>query len=466
MERFCVTRHRSPSIPPVSTNPAQLRQEARERERYSKGVGSDAVFRSFGYHTLGSCSNIRLFSNTAFEKTPHPSLSIIREQKMGSPFAIATSLYDYRALLEAGFDPNKASPEDGTTAVFHLWDVGTDVDYAAVLQLFLQHGADLDHIDTSGNTALLRSGSDALSLSLVKAGASICSTRPDNFHTSAVIVSAAKKGHVHTVKYIVESMGVSVDAYLGRGTALHHVLYSHVLLEGGGIVEGLASLVNYAGEVDARDFMGKTPLYLVYESVKCAGVLLDSGADPNLKIPRGFWFHRHVFDAVVHEKHGAEFEDGPMLQGRSWERVIHGVHYRSPKVIQLLLERGAGVDSVDSDGNTPLLRLLSHGALTRHALDVFNVLFSFGASCTLRNNEGKAVTDMPLQTHPLLAGRIDERARSEHWSRRRGMFLVLAKYSSVSNDSEWEAECGIVKVLASRGYIASEGFVRNIVEFI
>lgn len=221
---------------------------------------------------------------------------------MSSPFAEATSLGDYRALLEAGFDPNKASPGDGTTAVFHLWDIGSDVDYTAVLQLFLQYGADLDHVDASGNTALLRSESDALSLSLVKAGASISSLRPDNFHTRSVVVSAAKKGQVETVKYIVENMGVSVDAYLGRGTALHHILYSHVLLEGGGIVEGLASLVNIAGEVDARDFMGQTPLYLVYESAKCAGLLLDGGTDPTLKIPRGFWFHRYVFDAFVNEQ--------------------------------------------------------------------------------------------------------------------------------------------------------------------
>lgn len=385
---------------------------------------------------------------------------------MASPFSVATSLGDYRALLEAGFDPNKASPGDGTTAVFHLWDDGIHVDYTSIVQLFLRYGADLDHVDASGNTALLRSESDALSLALVKAGASISHSRPDNYHTSSIVVSSAKKGHVHTVKYIVESMGVSVDAYLGRGTALHHILYSHVLLEGGGIVEGLTSVVNYAGEVDARDFMGKTPLSLVYDSVECASVLLDGGADPNLKIPRGVWFHRHVFDALVHEKYSAVFLDGPELQGKSWERAIHSVHYRSPEVTRLLLERGARVDSVDSDGNSALLRLLSTGALTRHALEVFNVLFLFGASCTLRNNEGKAATDTPLQTHPLLAPRIVERARNEHWSRKRVFFLVLKKCCSVSSDSEWEAECGIIKVLAKRGYVASEGFMRNIVEYI
>lgn len=112
-------------------------------------------------------------------------------------------------------------------------------------------------------------------------------------------------------------MGVSVDAYLGRGTALHHVMYSSLLLEEGGVVEGLASLVSYAGEVNARDFMGRTPLYLVYESVKCAGLLLDNGADLLLKIPRGWWFHREEFDSFVSGGHGAQANATRQIMGKS-----------------------------------------------------------------------------------------------------------------------------------------------------
>lgn len=386
---------------------------------------------------------------------------------MESPFANATSLNDYRDLLEAGYDPNKASPGDGTTAIFHLWDFGTDVEYTALLNLFLQYGADLNHIDTSGNTALFRSESDALSLSLLEAGASVSAGRgPDNFSTRSVIVSSVKKGHVNTLKYLVETMGVSVDVYLGKGTALHHVLYNPLMLEEGDVVKGLASLVNYAEEVNARDFLGRTPLYLVYEDVECAAILLDGGADATLKIPRGWWFHRHVFDAFAYGEPSAEFIDGSILEGRSWERAIHGVHYRCPEVTQLLLERGADIDSVDSDGNTALQRLLSDGALTRHALEVFSVLFSFGASCTVRNVEGTTVADLPLCRHPLLAPRIRDRVRDENWRRRRFFFLVLARCRCVSNASEWAAEGGVLKILANRGYEASQDFMTNIVEYI
>jgi ankyrin repeat protein len=384
---------------------------------------------------------------------------------MESPFALATSLNDFRNVLEAGFDPNEASPGDGTTAVFHLWNIEADIDYAAVLKLLVEYGADLDHVDISGNTALFRSESDALSVSLVKAGASIFTKGIENFQTKSVLVSSAKKGHVNTVIHLVEQMGVCVDTYLGRGTVLHHLLYNHVLIDEGMIVDGLVTLVKYTDAVDARDFLGRTPLYLVYESAKCADVLLSGGADPNVKVPRGWWYHRHVFDTFTSGELNAAFADGPLMQG-SWERAIHGVHYRCPEVIRLLLERGADVDSVDSDGNTALHRLFSEGPLTRHAFEVFNVLFLNGASCTMRNAEGETVADMPLSRHPLVVRKIRDRAREENWSRRRGLFLALSKCTGVASDEEWETECGVIRLLAHRGYMASQGFMRNVVEYM
>lgn len=111
----------------------------------------------------------------------------------------------------------------------------------------------------------------------------------------------------------------------------------------------------------------------------------------------------------------------------------------------MLLERGAGVDSIDGDGNSALLRLLSHGGVTLHVLKVLRVLFSFGASCTLRNNEGKTAVDMPLYKDQLLARRIDETVREENWCRRRGIFLVLARHT-VTSDNHWETERGASRI--------------------
>ena len=386
---------------------------------------------------------------------------------MASPFATATSLREYRRILDNGFDPNEASVENGTTAIFHLWRDEEHVDYPQVVQLLVQHGADLDHVDDTGNTALLRSESDALSLALIQAGASISELRPSNFETSSAIVAAAKKGHINTIKHLVENMGVSVDTYHGRGTTIHHVLYSSSLvLEECGAAEGLTSIVRYTADVDQRDFMGRTPLFLVYESVRCAEILLNGGADPNRKIPRGFWFHREIFDEYVAGECGEGFIDAAMQNGKSWESLIHSVHTRSPEVTRLMLERGAYVDSVDSDGNSALLRLLSYGSVSGHTFEVLNILLEYGASCTLRNKDGKAAADMPLYQHESVRWLIDQKAMEQKWLRKREFFLVIARYKCAHRDSSWKEEGGVLKMLASKGYSASQDFIRNIVEYL
>lgn len=110
------------------------------------------------------------------------------------------------------------------------------------------------------------------------------------------------------------------------------------------------------------------------------------------------------------------------MDGRSWEMPVHSILTRSPDVIRLLLERAVNVDSVDSDGCTPLMRLLSQGRTAPHVYQVFEILFSFGASCTIRNHEGNAVADMALAKHFLVAERIKARVKEENWQRRMPFF--------------------------------------------
>lgn len=383
---------------------------------------------------------------------------------MESPFATATSLEDYRRLFTEGFDPNQASGGDGKTAVFHLWHEGFGKEhYADALQLLLEHGADLDHLDMSGFSALDRSASDALSLLLIKAGASVAHHVSDNFDTSSIVVSSATKGHIRTLRHLVEKKGIDVDMYLGRGTAMHHMLYDHLLQDEAFFSRGLVAMAAYSNGINLRDFVGKTPLALVYENASCVRTLLDSGADVDAKIPMGWWFHRSVFDSYVVSKREVEFTDD-----RMWEKVIHSVHCRSSDVIQALLEGGAGIDCVDSEGNTPLLRLISHGSLTRHDLDVFNILFEYGASCTIRNREGNTIiADMPLARHPLLSSRIESQVAEENWSRRRWFFLVMRRcHQGGGGGGDLGGCAGLFSMLANSGYGSSQGFARAVVEYI
>ncbi len=376
---------------------------------------------------------------------------------MGTPFANASSVEEYAKLLASGTDPDQVQ-DDGSNAFFSCYCEFEKNDnlsyYRSVIRLLLDHGANLNRVDLYGQTALQKSESDAFSVAMLEAGASVRSTpRLDNFNTDSVLVSSCRKGHVAAAEYLIKELGVSSSAFLGRGTALHHLLYGAPLLGDFAAVEkGMEIIVRHTTCLDQRDFLGRTPLYLVYEGSSMAQILLESGADLTAKIPRGWWFHREVFDSMLNGK--ITTNDSEFTKGRSWEMVQHSVHYRSPDVLRLLLNRGAAVDALDSDGNTPLMRLLLGSSLSAHVHEVFEILLSFGASCVARNYAGEAVVDMPLATrYPLLMSRLRERGREQNWSRRRSVFLIFARGG--------DGELG-----AFKGLDASCGFVRHIVEYV
>lgn len=392
---------------------------------------------------------------------------------MASTFRNASSLEDYTKILQTGADPNdlQDGDADDTTAVFWCCElVSYDCvqHYRDVIQLLLEYGADLNHTDKFGNTALYRSPSDAFSVAMLEAGASISVAKsPDNFSTKSVLVSSARKGHVRAIAYMLDEMCVSVAEFLGRGSVLHHLLYNP-LIQDTEITEGFVALAKHSSaKVDSRDFLGRTPLYLVYETNDYAETLLEHGADPALKIPRGWWFHREIFQSLLNtnEKHMES-----LMEGRSWELALHGVHFRSLGVTRALLERGADIDAVDSDGNTPMMRLMQKRSATLHDLEVFRLLLSFGASCTATNLLGQTALDMPLAKHPLMREGVVGRVNDENWTRRRVVFLVLAKCggseSAPCDIQGLDSGCGVLKMMATEGYGSSSGLVRNIVGYV
>lgn len=390
---------------------------------------------------------------------------------MASSFRDASSLEDYDKLLKTGADPNDSQDGDagGTTAVFWCCELGSKdrvQHYRDVIQLLLENGADLNRMDGSGRTALLRSPSDAFSVAMLESGASISVAKsPDNFLTSSVLVSSARKGHVRAIAYMLDEMGVRVSELLGRGNALHHLLYDP-LTQDTDITEGLAALAKHSSaRVDSRDFLGRTPLYLVYEIGEYAETLLRHGADPTLKIPRGWWFHREVFESLL-DTNECRLES--LMDGRSWELALHGVQYRSLGVIRALLERGADIDAVDSDGNTAMMRLMQKRSATLHDLEVFRLLLLFGASCTATNLLGQTALDMPLAKHPLVHEGVVGRVKDQNWARRRVVFLVLAKGSASApcDEQGLGSGLGVLKKMATTGFGSSSGPVRNIVGYI
>lgn len=390
---------------------------------------------------------------------------------MSSSFRAASSLEEYDKLLKSGADPNELQDGDpaGTTAVFWCCELGSSdrvQHYRDVLQLLLAYGADLNRTDAYGRTALYRSPSDAFSVAMLESGASMSvANSPDNFSTKSVLVSSARKGHMRAIAYMLDEVGVRVSELLGRGNVLHHLLYNP-LVQDTDVTEGLAALAKHSSaRVDSRDFLGRTPLYLAYEIEEHAETLLEHGADPALKIPRGWWFHREIFESSL-DTNERRLES--LMEGRSWELALHGVQYRSLGVTRALLERGADIDAVDSDGNTAMMRVMQKCSVTLHDLEVFQLLLSFGASCTATNLLGQTALDMPLAKHPLVHEGVVGRVKDQNWAKRRVVFLVLARCSASApcDEKGLDSGCGALKMMATTGFGSSSGLVRTIVGYI
>ena len=136
----------------------------------------------------------------------------------------------------------------------------------------------------------------------------------------------------------------------------------------------------FKDKINEKDSKGKTPLHIACEEVKgytCVRMLLDAGANPNMKTPNG----------------------------------LTPLHYAGWKTehIRLLLKAGADVDATDDYGRTALIRAVE-GVIEHHSnsyYDVMHLLLENGANIYAANKEGKTVLDF-AENHPYLRSILQE----------------------------------------------------------
>lgn len=172
------------------------------------------------------------------------------------------------AILQ-GADVNAVDIFDGSTALstvseFNVFDAISN--YRDIIALFKKHGANVDHTDNKGYTALLKSDSDNYSTALLEHGASTEITLASGIVASA-LVEAAISCHVGTITYLVETRGLDVNKIIDheRGrSALHMACEILGRVAGDAQLEeafGVEQLIMYGAAVDATDNDGKTPLH-------------------------------------------------------------------------------------------------------------------------------------------------------------------------------------------------------------
>ncbi|KAN0138107.1 Ankyrin repeat-containing domain protein [Lactarius tabidus] len=305
-----------------------------------------------------------------------------------------------RSLNELKADIN-ASDDEGSTLVQR---VSQDVreGYLEIMRLLLDHGANLNALDKSGNTALHFAASEGhlevvRMLLELKAGANSLDSKG---LTPLQRASRSMRERYRDILRLLLDYGANVNAHDKSGnTALHfaaskgHLEVARVLLElkadinslneegstplhqasqcwwKGGLELVQLLLKNGAG-LHPRDNSGNTPLHFAASRgrLEVTRMLLELKANVNSLDDKGLTPLHHAL------------EDGP----RGDPELV--------QLVRLLLDNGADLHACDKSGNTPL-----HFAASRGRLEVTRMLLELKANVNSLNDKGSTPLHLTSQ---------------------------------------------------------------------
>ena len=273
-------------------------------------------------------------------------------------------------LLEYGADPNPPTDhdrDDESPLYFaaRLWYDGA----RAIIELLLEHGAEVNSKSYEGMTPLHRVAHEAdptLMELLLDHGADIhARTNANNYSlggrsATPLHIAAETNPRSRSIATLLDR-GADVNPKAHGGETPLHVAatYNHA-----GIV---ALLLDRGSDVNARDGDGKTPLHwaiLRNRDPTVIPLLLDHGADASAKTEDGFTpLHMAVEQnglqlAALLLDHGADVNAksyNPRVSSGDYATPLHWAAFYDlgSDIAELLISRGADLNAEDQDGRIP-----------------------------------------------------------------------------------------------------------------
>lgn len=227
---------------------------------------------------------------------------------------------------------------------------------------------------------------------------------------------ALKNRRINTVKMLLKH-GVNPMIKTRDGESVLHLAVIY-LRNNFNIINYLIKIKRV--DINEIDNEGNTPLIIAFEmyNLEAAEILLDNGADPNIKNNDG--------KSALH-----------FVMKYSFLPNIYLLHH--------LLNAGANVNEIDNEGNSPLIV-----ALSNTNFKFAKILFDHGANPTIKNKNGKSALHFAVK-YALFDLDVQ-------------LLVELIKAGANVNDIDNEGNTPLIKVLQSYNSVSTFNIVTILLE--
>ena len=311
-------------------------------------------------------------------------------------------------------------------------------DFVDVLRVFIDAGADINHVDIFGNTLLLLSEVDNLGAALVYVGA--CITYEWEECSKRGLANAAIYGCTRTIDAMVVSrvgrpnqiQQKDFDSCLDR--AARTISYNPVFQDMSGIVK---LIVDYG----ANPNTWSTLHYSVRHNALLVSTLISLGARTDTL---SWDFYKGVKNTPLH-------------------RMTDIVTF---DVFAALVNSATDLNIKDGAGQTPLMALMraKYRLHTDYAImERLNWLIGHGASCLPTNKKGERVSSMIRSKGSPFKEMIAAKIRDENWLKRREVVLMREVLGTRSRLRKSRRNLSLLYKVAD---LSIDGVFRHIVTYL
>jgi len=294
-------------------------------------------------------------------------------------------------LVDAGADVNLKSSH-GYAPLF----VAVQEKHKPIVEYFLSKGAHIDEKNgPNGQTALLKvcfGGSLDIATVLVDAGADVNLKSTQGF---APLFAAVQNKHKPVVEYLL-TKGAHINEKNGQTglTALYKACVD-------GSLDIATVLLDAGADVNLKSTQGYTPLYAAVQSKHKPVVeyLLSKGASIDEKLgPLGLTaFYKASIDgsldiAKVLVDAGADIN---MKSTEGYTPLFVAVQNKHKPVVEYLISKGARIDEKNGQNNDTAL----HKACVTGSLEVVKILVDAGADINAVNKQGETPNDFAVENN-------------------------------------------------------------------